>query len=432
MGLSYERKKELLASIEGPLSAPPAEQSILMQSIVDWNAKRAEHLDALLDILTEDTKEPRIDKWKSRVSALKDALSVFCKTDTRLPQPATAASLALVLTNAISEADLVEAVEAALPAVEARDAVTRYIDAVREETKTLETSWASVIASHKSYEAQELAVIEQVERMLTEVARDIGSLQSDLKKLATASIQTASAVVSKMPEGGANEADIPADNEIQVADQIIDRWQLLKTGMDTEEYRFQTYFREELGGPLLVFQDFREETKKFIDEYGYSKLLEQVEKAKAALDPIRSSGTTPANLKDGEAFVTAAKLILQLHATNAKKIWDDFATKHEGKFFGPIKPDISKALLDRDEFEKKYERLQAHNLHSLLQMWRDSSREPFGIDFSGLPAHVADQYKAAIRPALERVDEVLKQPVLDRFGANFKVALQNAFNKSST
>jgi hypothetical protein len=429
MNIPYDRGRELLESIDAPLNAPPAEQPVLKQAIIDWSVKRAEHLNALLDVLEEDTKDPRTDKWKSRVSALKDALSTFCKTDTRLPQPATAASLAFVLREAIAETDFVEAIEAALLAAQTRDALTRYIAVVREQTEILETKWGGVIAPHKSYEAQELAVIEQVQTMLTEVARDVGALHTQLKQAVATSVKTAGDAISQMPEGGADKIEVPLNNEIQMAGQAVDRWQYLKTGMDTQETRFQSYFREELGGPLLLFQDFREDTKEFIDEFGYQKLSEDVEKAKAALDPIRSSGTTPANLKDGELFANAAKLLLQGHLNNAKKAWDAFVTKHEGKFFGPIKPEFSKALLDRDQFEQKYDRLQAADLHSLAQMWRDSSRTVFGVDFSGLPAHVAEQYKAALRPAFERIDEILKKPVLERFGENFKVALGNAVNK---
>lgn len=429
MNIPYDRGKELLESIDALLDAPPAEQPVLKQAILDWSVKRAEQLNALLGVLEEDTKDPRTDKWKSHVSALRDALSTFCKTDTRLPQPATAASLAFVLTNAVAEADFVEAIEAALLAAQTRDTLTRYIDVVREQTKILETRWDALIASHKSYEAQELAVIEQVQTMLTEVARDVKGLYTQLNQAAAASVKTTSDAISQMPEGGADKIGVPLNNEIQLVAQAVERWQYLKTGMDTQETRFQTYFREELGGPLLLFQDFREDTKEFIDEFGYQKLSDDVEKAKAALDPIRSSGTTPANRKDGELFANAAKLLLQGHLNNAKKVWDDFATKHEGKFFGPIKPDFSKALLDRDQFEQKYERLQAADLHSLAQMWRSDSRTVFGVDLSGLPAHVADQYRAALRPTFERIDEILKKPVLERFGENFKVAFGNAINK---
>jgi hypothetical protein len=34
-------------------------------------------------------------------------------------------------------------------------------------------------------------------------------------------------------------------------------------------------------------------------------------------------------------------------------VWDDFVVKHEKKFFGPVGPNIARALLDGDMFETK-------------------------------------------------------------------------------
>lgn len=423
----------MLESVDGAVAMIPptdAEKKILREAIVQWSKVREEKLDALVKLLGEQTPDPRFDKWREHVRSLKDALATFCSTQARLQQPPTEWSARFVASNGVAETAFVDALEAAVVAAEARDTLTKYVRDVREEIKSLETKWESITASHRSYESQEHAVIEQVERMINEATSNARDAHTKLVEAVSASVKSTADQLDRLPEGGTDTANVPADNAIKIIGNMIERWQYLKAGIEDQKYRFEGYFREELGTPLLLFQDFRQDTQKFIDDFGYEDAVEALTDGLRGLDAIVSrGGTSSANQADAKTFAEAAKIMLQGHGNTAKNTWDDFVTKHKGKFLGPVSPDFAKALLDRETFQRKYDRLAVADLHTLAKMWRDGSRTVYGVDFSGLPPHVAETYKAALRPSLERLDAILADPVLDRFREAFNRALENASGK---
>ena len=423
----------MLESVDGAVAMIPptdAEKKILREAIVQWSKVREEKLDALVKLLGEQTPDPRFDKWREHVRSLKDALATFCSTQARLQQPPTEWSARFVASNGVAETAFVDALEAAVVAAEARDTLTKYVRDVREEIKSLETKWESITASHRSYESQEHAVIEQVERMINEATSNARDAHTKLVEAVSASVKSTADQLDRIPEGGADPAGIPADNAIKIIGKMIECWQYLKAGIEDQKYRFESYFREELGTPLFLFQDFRQETQRFIDKFGYEDAVEALTDGLRGLDAIVSrGGTSSANQADAKTFAEAAKIMLQGHGNTAKNTWDDFVTKHKGKFLGPVSPDFAKALLDRETFQRKYDRLAVADLHALAKMWRDGSRTVYGVDFSGLPPHVAETYKAALRPSLERLDAILADPVLDRFREAFNRALENASGK---
>jgi uncharacterized protein (DUF2267 family) len=209
----------------------------------------------------------------------------------------------------------------------------------------------------------------------------------------------------------------------------VDLFRTLKIGIEDQTTRFERYMREETGSVLFVFQDVREDTQQFIDKFGYKAVLEKEQVANRFLDAVLANGATSSgNKTDAEKFVEAAHILIKGHVNNAKNTWDDFVTKHERKFFGPVGPDISKALLDRDQFESKYRNLQAENLQELASRWRSNARELWGVSFSGIPPHMAETYRNALKDKMRDLDTLLRDPLLTRFGDGMKVVVENGMS----
>jgi len=210
---------------------------------------------------------------------------------------------------------------------------------------------------------------------------------------------------------------------------MVDAFRALSAGVDDQRTRFERYMREEMGAVLFLFQDFREDTQRFIDEFGYREVTEREEAANRALAAIASNGaTTSSNRTDAETFATAATILVKGHVNNARNTWDDFVEKHQEKFFGPIRQAFSRALLDRDAFEARYARLQAADMAELAARWRDNARTVWGVDAAGLPPHIAESYRNALRDELRKLDELLRDPVLERFGTSMRAVMDNAWS----
>ncbi len=428
MGFADSRRQELRDAIEKyapPLTAE-IETKALLPAAIEWGDARSEHLDALCRILREQDGTSSAEAWKHRTDEMRSDLAKFAEALRSVSNPSDWARN-YVQSNTAADEKFVAAVERARVAAEARDYMVGYLKTLREETENLETKWQKVVSEHGTYQQQEAAVIEQVERLIRDAAAQAQDLDAKMRQLIGDAVAKAKQALDPLPTSGADAAGIPGDDVIQVAGLGIETFRALAAGIEDQRMRFESYFRQETGSVLFLFHDFRETTKNFIDNYGYAKVQEQEEKANTALGDIASSGgTSSANRSDADQFTEAARILVKGHANNAKNTWDAFVQKHEHKFFGPVGPDLAKALLDRDLFSQKYERLQADNLNRLAEMWRSNAREVWGVDFSGLPPTRADAYKNALRDKLRDLDSLLRDPLLKRFSDSMTTVMENA------
>src|SRR6266545_4886953 len=374
MGFADSRRQELRDAIEKyapPLTAE-IETKALLPAAIEWGDARSEHLDALCRILREQDGTSSAEAWKHRTDEMRSDLAKFAEALRSVSNPSDWARN-YVQSNTAADEKFVAAVERARVAAEARDYMVGYLKTLREETENLETKWQKVVSEHGTYQQQEAAVIEQVERLIRDAAAQAQDLDAKMRQLIGDAVAKAKQALDPLPTSGADAAGIPGDDVIQVAGLGIETFRALAAGIEDQRMRFESYFRQETGSVLFLFHDFRETTKNFIDNYGYAKVQEQ-----------------------------------------------------EQKFFGPVGPDLAKALLDRDLFSQKYERLQADNLNRLAEMWRSNAREVWGVDFSGLPPTRADAYKNALRDKLRDLDSLLRDPLLKRFSDSMTTVMENA------
>ena len=405
-----------------------SDRKLLLDAAAEWDARRREHLDALCKILLDAAGTESAKQWKSRIDSLRDALRRFSDTLRNVAKPLEG-PMQFLRVNATADDKFVNALAAAVVVAEARDYMVEYLAVLRTETRNLETKWATLLSQHASYQAQEAAVIEQVEAMVRQAAANARELDTRIASGIAATISTTKDALQALPEGTPDRIEVPMNNELVIAGLAVDLFRVLKVGIDDQACRFERYMREETGSVLFIFQDVREDTQQFIDKYGYRAVLEREQAANRALDTFAANAwNSSGNKVDAEKFAEAARILIKGHVNTARNIWDDFVLKHEKKFFGPVGPDISKALLDRDLFENKYRNLQADTVHELAARWRSNARELWGVSLSGLPPHVADTYASALKGKLRDLDELLRDPLLRRFGEGMKVVVENGLS----
>jgi hypothetical protein len=305
--------------------------------------------------------------------------------------------------------------------------MANYLQILGQQTKDLETKWNATISRHTTYAQQEMSAMDEVYKIIADAISSARDLETKIVAAIGSTLETIKKLIEGLPEGGADAMDIPFNNELVIAGTVVEKFKLLLTGVDTQSTRFASYFREEIGSVLFLFQDFRDDTKEFIDKFGYQEVLKREDGSRSALDGFKSAAASSSgNKTDAEQFAEAAGILVKGHVNNAKNTWDDFVQKHEKKFFGPVGPDVSKALLDRDVFENKYERLQARDLNDLAEKWRSNIRESWDVSFSGIPPKLAERYRTELADKLRDLDEILRRPFLDRFSDGFKTSLDNA------
>jgi hypothetical protein len=399
MAFCDRRGIELREGIERspPPGMPAGDKELLLAAIRDWDAKRRKHLDELCLALREQDGTACANAWKTGVAGLRAGLTQFSGVLRNVSSPFEG-SLQFVQGNAAADEKFITAIDAALVSAEARDYLVTYVGSVRVEASNLETKWSALLSQHASYQQQEAAVIEQVASIVNDAIARARDLDARMATLIADSLSAAKDLIQSLPEGLADGDGIPNNNELVAAGLAVDTFRALTTGIEDQRARFERYMRDEAGSVLFLFQDFRAGTQRFIETFGYKFALERAELADRALsDIVSNGGTSSGNKGDAEEFSAAARILLKGHVANAKNTWDDFVARHEAKFFGPVGPNFAKALLDRDLFESKYERLQASNLHELAERWRHAARTVWGVDFSGIPPHMAEAYRNALQ-----------------------------------
>jgi hypothetical protein len=429
MSFCTARGNELRESLQNQPAPdmPDRDRRLLREAVDAWDAERRSVLGALCVLLQPGGGEAAA-LWRGGVDRLREHLRRFSDTLQSVTSPLEG-SLQFIQSSATADDAFVSAVGAAVVAAEARDEMVRYLDLVRQETASLEVKWNAVTAQHASYQQQELAVIDQVDALVRDAIRAARDLDAKVASLIADSLSTAREVLQAMPEGGADTLSIPNNNELVAAGMAVDTFRALAAGIEDQRARFERYMREELGSVLFLFSDFRQDTQRFIEAFGYQTVLKQEEAANRALEGIVSNGgTSPGNRKDAEQFVEAARTLVRGHVNDARNTWDAFVEKHDRKFFGPVGPDIARALLDRDLFEAKYRNLQAENLNALAATWRGRAREVWGVDFSGIPPHAADSYRNALEDRLRDLDALLRDPLLQRFGDGMRTVIDSAWS----
>lgn len=423
-----ERGKELEQSIRTNVPAGGAdsrEEKALIDAAKQWGSARAEHLDALLLILREQDGTASSEAWKDRAAKLRSDLDTFSKALGSVSDPAEWART-VVASNVAADDKLVAAVERAVIAAEVRDTMVGYLDTMSDEMEILEAKWSRLEDEHEAFLAVQLQPFEEVEKDVSAKLAEMRDLSVRMKDTILDWVEKSKELYEGMPEGGPDTAGIPFDNEAKVAGLVVQGFRALAAGIETQRMRFERYMREETSSVLFVFGATRDDTKRFIEKYSYRFIEDEEKEASNALGDISSSGgTSNGNRTDADHFVDAARILIRGHSNNAKNAWDAFVLEHEEKFFGPVAPNIEKALFDRAVFEERYERLRPHDLLDLAEMWRNDYRLTWDVDFTGVPVKQTEEFKKQVGQQMRELDELLRDPLLGRFADSMKVVLEN-------
>jgi hypothetical protein len=74
---------------------------------------------------------------------------------------------------------------------------------------------------------------------------------------------------------------------------------------------FKDAYKSEVGTTLVLFKDFRSETRRFIDDYNYEKAQKECEAGEAALEELVNACPAPGQKEDLRLFVNEARLRLR-------------------------------------------------------------------------------------------------------------------------
>lgn len=353
------------------------DRSILESAIRDYVSSRNSFLDQMLSAVLDDGSGDLRPAWMNAVSSL-EPVATRTFSD-RIEDLGTASEQAKLFCAQVGddEAEFVAALEDAKDVAEARDFLVHYLARVEKETQRLEVAWEDLVTTHQDHDKAERLLVEEAERVMEQAARMAADRARALpERIADAvgllnmalTVTTAGAKVVAPELSEALEA---LKNTVK---QLLEEFKLLNPALRQRLDDYRKAVRTDAGVTVALLKGYRDETQRFIKEFGYEYMLDKAEAADDALDALVARCATDGQRSDASAFADAARRAIHARRDAGKTTWDNFVKRHERKFMGVLGPSEKAELLGTTDWEKELAELQHAHLLSFLQEWRDPSR----------------------------------------------------------
>jgi hypothetical protein len=380
--------------------AAEKEQKTISEAIKASGEIWSRQMERLTEILKETSPDKlQIAAWNMAVADLRDGLATSLGNALRDIKTPTPRAREFLTVAQVEDLKFCQALGLAQEAAASRDYIATYRKLLDEKIQALDAKWTKIMDVHKSFNGDEKSAIADVEAVHREAAEAIANQQQEQN--------------SKILEAISNLGELT-----DVPEMIPDWWSLpfklltinaerLFQMVDKRGARvltYQAYFRQELGTVLPMFKEFRDDAEEFSKQYHYRKILEACERAKKVLHELKSNDLTSIGLRaEADAFAGSPITALEKMAANAKEVWDKFVEKNQYKFFGPVGPEIAKAILSSEEWDEAYRKLMSSNLAELLEKWLNQTRSYFEIEVSGMNTNTRDALKAVSELSIQRL-----------------------------
>jgi len=252
---------------------------------------------------------------------------------------------------------------------------------LKSQTERLRQKWTKQLGTDDAIDNQETQVMSELYTLLSKAIEDVTKGSENTRK----AIQgTAGKAADSVPVvGGALSA-------------IIEKLTEAKQSAQERQKKLAQLIDSEKGGLLVLFRENRPATDKFIQENGFDQIKALYAKAQDDLKEFASFGTS-AQQADAKSWAEDISASLGKHVATAQDIFNTFVKENQGKFFGPISPEISELLLETRTWDDQRGRFEKLDLEGKLREWRDAENGFFEISSSGL----SDEEKEFLKKNLE-------------------------------
>lgn len=391
-----KRKMQLVNGVEA-LRGKVTDEEILRLNlaVADYAQARQSTLDSLRAML-EDTSASNVYETRWRDTATRgreEATAKLANALSSIDEPGLDA-LAFV-TVAASEEDAFWSSLGDLTVAAKRDLIVANREKVTKLTSDLEEKWRTIEAADDSIGTRERAIETELEVSLLQACEKAASKRRNVveqlagiavlyddwpKKFKSFEGQMAAQLVKKAMNAF---ADATMKNVNFILGEMKDH---IKLWLQTNEWavaRMGEYHRlvnSQAGGVMVLFGRTYTDTEEFIKAHGFDAAKAVYQQAYDELERWRSGLPGGGLQDDAKQFGEDALKGLSAVLSQTEATFNDFVSKHRGKFFGPIGPDIRESLTEKEAWKQATERLKAIDVESKLREWRNDATQFFSVN----------------------------------------------------
>lgn len=416
MGYSDNRAKELETRLKQMAPPPSAEETAKIQDAVNtYVHDRDDRLSTLLAIIG-DTGDKRLGDVVNCFSQWLDSLKRFgdCLNST---SDASTSALIFVTRVSIEERQAIESLRATNVG-EAHDVFIYRAKAVEEKIKALADKWEKLNGETGYFDATEKASVDAIRGLVDDVIRktgpsvdQLGRVPNDLYNAVKSEFKLINEAVSRLGQsvgldGAARKAweegvkvidpagklrsaltkealkaagvTLPSTGDpnptkdlgesIRATSQFID----ILLQQRVNEYR--DAIQRRTSGILVLFNETYNDTKKFVEENGFDKAKARYQETSDTLDRWASGLPSDGLKSDFGDYRRALLDRLSRHLSEIETMFNRFVRENQGRFLGPLGPDISETLTQTRKWEEYRVGLVSMGLDEKIRQWRDDVR----------------------------------------------------------
>ena len=386
------RARELLDELKNK-PVTDEERKRLTDGLNAYFSERDKCFDELLAILREESKTVKQqDRWRERLEDCQRTLNSTFGNALSGINPTTLDAFTFRSVRTDEESRFLQALLETKTG-EARDQIVNLRGGLNSETVDLDVKWRSILYQNDNFlnaEKQEAAAINAA---LDDVAKQVAVNDAEFHQLLAALASPSSKWASLLDfVNGLLRSDVL--KRVQDAAAQLKIWDTTFKG---HVALYQQLARQMRETTLNMLNDVRRDVDRFLRDNSYDVARRVFDAAAGALSSFASSGrASSAQSADASAFRDAALAVLNGHLDKLKSAFNDFVSRYQGTFFGPMTDARRRELLDQPYFDNATHAISSNSVWSALQEEARQRDDLWKTDF----ALLSDEQRAALREKL--------------------------------
>ncbi len=374
-----ERTESLVDQVDVQSSASRPDEKIAIKiALSSYKREKDDLLSKLVQVLDQSSAA---EAWESVVKEAGQTLGRTLALALHEVKTPTITALAFVERVVSEEQSFYDRLASAKSAGIAMDAIRAYNSKLAEQIKALEDIFRKLEDEAAEVMRDEDAIAEEIKKLVDQAAEEMAQKHVAVtqKLLMVAKIDGAVEVAVGVGSAIASRFGLEVS---PLGDAVI---ALVKDGaeyalayggkVEVLEARFKTYFESHHDALLIMFDGSRQRARDFKNQNDYQILAETfTQPARSSLEATTSSGTS-GQRADAKVLISPIGKKLDQAEQLAREQWDSFVRQNQGRFFGPLGPDLDKALMGSGRWKEFYSTISAQNLQQLLENWTAEGRK---------------------------------------------------------
>ena len=366
--LASERLDEMVETIEEQLEEGE-ERDTFIESVEEYMEERNDALASLAELVAETDEGELRGQWDSIVQDIMD-IPVLSDLDDEL-----SSETALDLYNQFVDEERAWFLNLSqINPVAYRDEIVALRLRLATMTQLLEDKWEGLLNDDGQLDEKQLKVMADIYGIVAGLAKDSDASRQKLRDKAQAVAEVASSetVSSSFPG--------PVGDLLTILVEAVKYYNTYKTTLEGLQPQVKDLTEKELG-LLVIFNDTRRDTQLFVEGNNFDTMKALYGEAEDEIESFADVGTSGQQY-DAEDFVDLVTDYLSKHVSEGETIYNNFVTKHNLKFFGPISADFKESLLETQVWLAEADKVRNLDLEEYLSALRDDANSFFGVNLS--------------------------------------------------